>query len=229
MERERPAADRHLRETWRMAPSVLIADDHPATRAGVRVTLEEAGFVVCAEVGTGAAAVEAARRLHPDICLLDIHMPGGGVEAARAISGELDDTVVVMLTVAQDDEHLFAALRAGAAGYLLKDISGDRLSDALRAVLRGEAAIPRTLVARVVDEFRERGRRRLFLPGRRPLTLSNREWEVLQALRDGLTTNETADLLSIAPVTVRTHVASILHKLRVDNRAAAVRLVEEEP
>jgi DNA-binding NarL/FixJ family response regulator len=212
-----------------MAPSVLIADDHPATRAGVRVTLEEAGFVVCAEVGTEAAAVEAARRLHPDICLLDIHMPGGGVQAAQAISSELDDTVVVMLTVAQDDEHLFAALRAGAAGYLLKDISADRLGDALRAVLRGEAAIPATLVARVVDEFRERGRRRLFLPGRRPLTLSSREWEVLQALRDGLTTNETADRLNIAPVTVRTHVASILHKLRVDNRAAAVRLIAEEP
>jgi DNA-binding NarL/FixJ family response regulator len=210
------------------AHSVLIADDHPPTRAGVRDALEQSGFVVCAEVGTAPAAVEAARSLRPDICLLDLHMPGGGVNAAHQITSELADTVVVMLTVAQEDEHLFAALRAGAAGYLLKDIAPERLGDALRAVLRGEAAIPRTLVARLVEEFQGRGIRRLALSGRRSVRLSSREWEVLQALREGLSTKDAAERLGIAPVTVRTHVSAILHKLRVKDRAAAVRLLEEE-
>src|ERR671931_1897007 len=100
---------------------ILVADDHPATRAGVRAALNGEGFTVCAEVADGPAAVEAAVRERPDICLLDIHMPGNGIAAAAEISAQVPESAIIMLTVSQADEDLFAALRAGASGYLLKD------------------------------------------------------------------------------------------------------------
>jgi len=207
--------------------TVLVADDHPPTRAGVRLALENGGFSVCAEVGDAAAAVEAAFRLRPDICLLDIHMPGSGIAAADEIGARVPDAAVVMLTVSQEDEDLFDALEAGAIGYLLKDTTPLRLPEALRAVLRGEAALPPHLVTKVVSEFRQRRRRRrVSLPGRKPVELTDREREVLAMMRDGLTTAEIAERLFVAPVTVRTHIASILRKLRVPNRSAAVELLQ---
>jgi DNA-binding NarL/FixJ family response regulator len=206
---------------------VLVADDHPPTRAGVRLALESGGFSVCAEVGDAAAAVEAAVRLRPNICLLDIHMPGNGIAAADEISRRVPEAAVVMLTVSQGDDDLFDALEAGAIGYLLKDTSPLRLPDALRAVLRGEAALPPHLVTKVVAEFRQRRRRRRVpLPGRKPVDLTDREREILAMMRDGLTTAEIAERLFVAPVTVRTHVAAILRKLRVPNRRAAVELLQ---
>lgn len=207
--------------------TVLVADDHPPTRAGVRLALENGGFSVCAEVGDAAAAVEAALRLRPGICLLDIHMPGSGIAAADEIGTRVPEAAVVMLTVSQEDEDLFDALEAGAIGYLLKDTSPLRLPEALRAVLRGEAALPPHLVTKVVSEFRQRRRRRrVSLPGRKPVDLTDREREVLAMMRDGLTTAEMAERLFVAPVTVRTHVAAILRKLRVPDRRAAVELLQ---
>ena len=208
---------------------VLVADDHAPTRSGVRRVLEEDGFEVCAEVATGTAAVEAALRERPDVCLLDVRMPdGGGVAAAATIARRLPDTRLVMLTVSRDDADLFDALRAGALGYLLKDISRSRLPAALRSVLAGEAQLPAALVARVLDEFRERqGHRRALLRERPAVELRRREWEVLELLRDGLTTAEIAQRLFVAEVTVRSHVSAILRKLRVPDRAAAVRLLDE--
>jgi DNA-binding NarL/FixJ family response regulator len=209
---------------WR----VLLADDHPPTRAGVRYTLEAAGMVVCAEAADANGAVDAALRETPDVCLLDIHMPGSGINAARAITRELPDTRVVMLTVSRDDEDLFEALRAGASGYLLKDMDPDRVPHALEGVLAGEAALPRTLLLRVMDEFRDRGKRRLRLPGgRRGADLSEREWEVLNLLRDGLSTQEIAARLYVSAATVRSHVAAVLKKLRVPDREAAIRLLDD--
>ena len=138
----------------------------------------------------------------------------------------MPEAVVVMLTVSQEDEDLFDALEAGAIGYLLKDTSPLRLPEALRAVLRGEAALPPHLVTKVVSEFRQRRRRRrVSLPGRKPVDLTDREREVLAMMRDGLTTAEMADRLFVAPVTIRTHVAAILRKLRVPDRRAAVELL----
>jgi DNA-binding NarL/FixJ family response regulator len=207
---------------------VVIADDHVPTRSGVRLALERAGFRVMAEAGDAVRAVEAARRERPEICLLDIHMPGNGIAAAAKIGAELPDIAVVMLTVSRNDADLFDALRAGACGYLLKDIDPQRLPKALRGVLVGEAALPRALVARVIDEFRERGRRRLLpLLGERGVELTSREWEVLELLRQGLATAEIAQRLFISPVTVRRHVAEILRKLRVPDRATAVRMLAE--
>ena len=209
------------------AQTVLVADDHPPTRAGVRHALERGGFVVCAETPDGPSAVEAALRERPDVCLLDINMPGNGIEATREIARQLPKTAIVMLTVSRSDTDLFDALCAGASGYLLKDTDPARLPLALRGVLDGEAALPRRLVALVIDEFRERRRhRRLRLAKGRGVDLTEREWEVLELLRHGLSTAEIGERLFIAPVTVRTHVAAILKKLHVPDREAAVRLLE---
>lgn len=207
---------------------LVIADDHPPTRARVREVLEATGFEVCAEAGDAHRAVEATLAERPDACLLDIHMPGNGIAAAARISEALPDTAVVMLTVSRNDDDLFDALRVGAVGYLLKDIDHERLPQALRDTLSGEAVLSRGLLTRVMEEFRERGRRRrLPLTGRRPVELTSREWETLDLLRQGLSTKEIAERLFVAPVTVRTHIAAMLKKLQVPDRAAAIRLLEE--
>jgi DNA-binding NarL/FixJ family response regulator len=153
-------------------------------------------------------------------------MPGGGISAAAEISSALPSTAIVMLTISQHDDDLFDALRAGAVGYLLKGTDPARLPHALRGVLEGQAAVPRPLVARVIAEFRDQSaRRRVSVEGQRDVTLTNREWQILDLLRDGLTTKEIATRLYISRVTVRTHVSSILRKLGVPDREAAVRLI----
>jgi DNA-binding NarL/FixJ family response regulator len=208
--------------------TVLLADDHAAVRAGIRMALSGAGFEVVGEAADAPQAVAMAQETKPDIALLDVTMPGNGIKAAEEIVQTLPATTVVMLTVSRDDDDLFAALRAGASGYLLKDTDPSRLPFALRGVLEGEAALPRGLVARLIEEFRTRGkRRRLPLMRQRGVELTEREWEVLEYLHDGLSTAEIADRMSISPVTVRRHVSEILKKLRVTSREEAVKLLEE--
>jgi DNA-binding NarL/FixJ family response regulator len=207
---------------------VLLADDHPASRAGVRAVLEGHGFEVVAEAGDAAAAIEAATREHPDLCLLDIHMPGSGIYAAAEISRALPEAAIVMLTVSRSDDDLFDALRAGAIGYLLKDMDPARIPHALKGVVEGEAALPRAMTSRLIDEFRHRGhRRRLPLEGERGVELTSREWQVLELMRDGLTTAEIAERLFVTRVTVRRHVGSILRKLRVGSRQEAIERLDE--
>jgi DNA-binding NarL/FixJ family response regulator len=208
--------------------TVVVADDHPTVRAYVRETLETGGFSVVAEASDAQSAVEAVRAHRPHVVLLDINMPGGGIAAAQEISGRLPDVAIVMLTVSRADDDLFQALRAGATGYLLKDIDPVRLPAALQGVLRGEAALPRALVAKVIEEFRQRDdhRRSRALP--QNARLSSREWEVADGLAQGLSTNEIADMLFIGDNTVRSHIASILRKLRVSSREEAVELLREE-
>lgn len=206
-----------------MTKTVVIADDHPPTRAGVRMSLDEAGFTICAEAATAAAAVDACIEHRPDVALLDVHMPGSGITAAGRINAAVPETAIVMLTVSRDDADLFEALRAGARGYLLKDIDPDRLGHALEGVLAGEAALPRNLVARLMEEFRNRDERSPRPQG--PLTkLTSREWETLDLMRQGLSTAEIAERLFVTPVTVRTHVSAILRKLRVSDREAAIEI-----
>jgi DNA-binding NarL/FixJ family response regulator len=205
---------------------VLIADDHPPIRAGIRDTIEDSGFTVCAEASNAADAVQAAVREHPDLCLIDVVMPGNGIDAARAITTQVPDTVVVMLTVSSDDDDLFAALRAGAVGYLLKDDHSERLPAALRGVLRGEAALPRDLVRRLIIEFQDRETKRMLFRRRRGRNLSDRESAVLELLREGLSTAEIAERLFISQATVRSHIATTLRKLHVPDRLSAVRLLE---
>ena len=191
---------------------------------GVRVALERAACEVVAEAATAAEAVSAAREHRPDVCLLDINMPGSGIAAAAEITHSLPDVAIVMLTASRDDEDLFAALRAGASGYLLKDMDPARLAPALRGVLAGEAVLPRWLVLKVVEQFRATPRRRITLPNSRAAELTEREAEVLNLMAGGLSTEEIAGRLFLAQVTVRTHIAAILKKLRVPDRKAAIRL-----
>lgn len=206
--------------------TALIADDHGGARAGVRQVLEaDGGFEVVAAVADGPSTVAAALEHLPDVCLIDVHMPGSGVEAAREITHRLAGTAVVMLSVSDTNADLFAALEAGAIGYLLKDMDPDRLPAAVRGALAGEAALPRVMVTRVLEELRGRGERRLALPGPRSVVLTKREWEVLELLRSGRTTAQVADALIVSPVTVRRHVSGILAKLRVPDRESALELV----
>ena len=181
-----------------------------------------------AEVSNGPAAVAQAMLASPDLCLLDIHMPGSGIAAAEAISRVLPNCAVVMLTDSRDDDDLFDALRAGARGYLMKDMDPDRLGHALRGVLAGEAALPRELVSRVLEEFQGRSRRKLFVQDQQPTQLTSREWEIMELLRTGLSTEEVAQRLFVAPGTVRVHVSSVLKKLRVSDRASAIRVLAGE-
>jgi DNA-binding NarL/FixJ family response regulator len=208
---------------------VLVADDHPPTRQGVRLALEEHGFEICAEAADAPSAVAQARQTRPDLCVLDIRMPGNGISAAALIATDVPESAIVMLTVSRDDDDLFAALRCGASGYLLKDVDPTQLRESLHAVARGEATISGTLVARVIDEFRERedAGRLPRLRRRRGGQLTGREWLVLELLREGRTTAEIAEQLFVEPVTVRGHIASIMRKLRVGSRAEAIQLLEE--
>jgi DNA-binding NarL/FixJ family response regulator len=209
---------------------VVVADDHAPTRALVGNALRANGFRVVGEASDAAGAVSAVMKTAPHLALLDIRMPGNGISAAAAIAEQRPETSIVMLTVSQDDDDLFGAIQAGASGYLLKGLDPERLPQALHAVLAGEASLPGTLVARLVTEFRARGRRR-FLggTGRSGERLTDREWEVLELVGEGLTTAQIAERLFIAKVTVRSHVSAILRKLRVPDRDAAARLVRGTP
>ncbi len=208
--------------------SVLVADDHARTRALVRLALEESGeFRVCAEAHDTPTAVSAALDERPDVCLLDINMPGSGIAAASQITSALPDTAVVMLTVSRQDGDLFDALRAGASGYLLKGMDEAAIGDALHQVLDGESPLPGSLVARLVEEFRDREHRRVAVPQGAAARLTGREWDVLELMRTGSTTADISKRLFISPTTVRSHVSTILRKLGVPDREAAIRLLEE--
>lgn len=203
-----------------MTIRVLIADDHAPTREDVRAALErDAAFAVCAEAADAPGAVASALRERPDVCLLDVHMPGRGVAAAWEIHSRLPRSKVVMLTVSRDDADLFAALRAGALGYLLKDMDPRSLPRALQSVLSGEVAIPRELVGQVVERFRDTSaRRRHAAAGETTERLTSREWQVLELLQRDLSTAQIARRLVLSPVTVRTHINAILRKLQVRDR-----------
>ncbi|HZE04289.1 MAG TPA: response regulator transcription factor [Solirubrobacteraceae bacterium] len=205
----------------------MLGDDQAGIRAGVRRALEPQGFRVLAEAGTADGVVAAALRYRPQVCVLGVHIPGNGIAAAERIREELPQTRIVMLTASDADEDLFAALRAGADGYLLKTMSAQRLPEAIRGVLAGEAAIPRMLTARLIKEYRARGRRRIVPGPGAPVAVSGREFEVLSALRKGRTTAEIADALGVSQVTVRRHISAVMHKLGVHSRQAALELVQD--
>lgn len=208
------------------APTVVIADDHPVFRLGVRMSLMRGGFSVVAEAGDCAAAVAAVRRERPDFCLLDVRMPGGGIEAARQVAQDAPATAVVMLTVSTSGDDLLAALRAGAVGYLPKDTHPDRLPAALTGVLKGEAALPRALMGHVLQHLREHAAVAAVPLRVGEDELTARESQILRMLRSGLTTAEIGEILSLSPVTVRRHISGGVAKLGVRDRTAAIRAVE---
>jgi DNA-binding NarL/FixJ family response regulator len=203
---------------------VLVADDSPLTRRGLRSLLDEQAFEVCAEASDAPTAVEAAVRERPDVCLLEIEISGDGICAIEQIVTEVPDTSVLAMTFARDERDVLRALSAGAAGYVVKETDPETLELAIRAVARGEAVLPRTFVSRLVGEIGERERRRRLLSELR-IPLTSREQEVIDVLRQGLTTAEIARRLFVSQVTVRTHICSILKKLGVHDRQEAVRLL----
>jgi len=204
-------------------PRVVIADDEIPTRTGIRLALEDDGFIVCAEKETARDVVEAALRELPDLCLLAVDIPGSGIAAARTIRSRLPETPIVMLGDSVEDDEALAALEAGASGYLPKGVNPTRLGPALRDVLNGGAALSRGLTARLVEEFRARVTRPS--PVRRSAKdLTSREWEVLDCLVEGLSTRRIAKRLFISETTVRRHVGSILGKFGVPTRDEAVRI-----
>ncbi len=206
---------------------VLVADADASVRSRIGRSLAEDGrFEICAYEADAAGATTAATRERPDLCVLDVGLPGGGIAAAWEIRGRLPRTKIVMLTESEDEATLFAALRAGAVGYLPKDTNHGRLPHTLADVLGGGVAIPRALMSRVVSEFRDEGPRRRVVLENDVAPLTSREWQVLDLLRMRLSTAEIARRLFISQTTVRSHVAALLRKLDVPDREAAVRYLE---
>jgi DNA-binding NarL/FixJ family response regulator len=204
----------------------LPAASHAATRAGIHESLASKGFDVVCEAASAQEAVRLAHAEQPDICLLEAELAGGGIEAASEIAACSPGSAVIVLTAAPGDAELLASLRAGAVGYLPMDIDASRLGDVLHGVVAGEAAVPRRLVSRLIDEVRSQGRRRrLVAPGRPAAQVSNREWEVLELMGQGLSTAEVAERLVVSPVTVRRHASAAARKLGVGDRDAATRLL----
>lgn len=201
--------------------TVLVADDDLPHRRGVRESLAKHNLSVVAEVGDAASAIASARRLQPDICLIELQLPEDGLHAIGRIAKSSPQTLIVVLSRSDRAEDVVNAFTRGASGYLLKGIGGERLATTLRAAREGEPAVSRALLPYLVDEIRHGSERRLMLP-EGPVTLTPREREVGDLLREGHSTAEIAALLGVSPVTVRRYVGLLLQKLGVHSRRAAV-------
>jgi NarL family two-component system response regulator LiaR len=201
---------------------VLLADDHALVREGTRRLLEaESDVEVVAEAASGEEAIEAALRLHPNIAVMDIAMPGiGGIEATRTIKAHCPETAVLVLSAYDDEPYLIALLEAGAAGFLLKNVHGQELINAIRAVSRGESVLPLSLAEKLM--------RRLSFHAdstqRSPDLLSEREFDVLRLAARGLPNKEIARRMGLSIRTVHSHLASIFTKMQVGSRTEAVLL-----
>jgi DNA-binding NarL/FixJ family response regulator len=207
------------------AVSVLIADDQMLVRAGFRSILEsQPGITVVGEAGDGLDAVDLARRREPDVVLMDIQMPGvDGLEATRRIVG--GGPAVLMLTTFGLDEYVYDALRAGASGFLLKDVPPEQLIAAVRVVAAGDALIAPAITRRLIDRFAQ-----IAPPSARPAALDEltpRELEVLVLVARGLSNTEIASDLTLSGETVKTHVKRVLAKLALRDRVQAVVLAYE--
>jgi len=207
--------------------SVVLADSEIPMRAGLRTVLRAAGFTILAEAGDATGAVQAALAHRPSVCVLAVGLPGDGIAAAEQIHRLVPESRLLMLTAEPHDQEMFDALRAGAAGYLPKTTSADRLPDAVAGLLAGQAALPRALTARLIEEFRhrERPQRMEIAVGDRAVELTARQYEILEHLQDGECTATIATRLGISVVTVRRHISTLLRKIGASDRRAAVELV----
>jgi DNA-binding NarL/FixJ family response regulator len=205
-----------------MADSVLIVDDHPLTRDALSALLTQHGFSVVGAAADGEEAIGLARRLHPQLVLLDLSMPGlSGLEALPRLREAAPSCEVVVLTASGTEENLLSAIRGGAAGYLLKSEPPGRIAEFLRGVAQGEAALSGEIARRLLDEVRNGGRRS-GVPDAIARALSAREVEVLLLLDEHLGTDQIARRLFISEHTVRSHVKSLLRKLGVSSRREAL-------
>jgi DNA-binding NarL/FixJ family response regulator len=202
---------------------IMIVDDHILFREGLAGLLRSQDDMdVVGECGSVQDAIRTALSLKPQVILMDFSLPDGtGLDATRAILADLPQVQIIFLTVHDNDERLIAAMRAGAKGYLLKNLSVTKLLASLRALERGEAAISRTMMARILEEFA------LSTPGTSPspsplVGLTSREIEVMQELADGITNQEIATRLFISENTVKNHIHNILEKLNLHNRRETI-------
>jgi two-component system, NarL family, response regulator LiaR len=203
---------------------VIVADDDPFARRMIKESLQRAGVIVVAEAPDGRQAVELTLFYRPDVVLMDVVMPAlDGVTATRHIVREVPDQLIVMLTSSDEREMGVVGLRAGAVGYLSKDVDVDVLPQALRGTLRGEAAISRRLSMQLVEQLRRAPEVSTGMrPVRSPLTA--REWEVVDLLYQGQTTDEIAEALVLSHETVRSHIKNLMRKLGAKTRGEAVAL-----
>ena len=201
---------------------MVVADDDPVVRRALRDAIQRAGIVVIAEAPGGREAVELSAHYRPDVILMDLLMPGAdGIDATREILARQPDAKILMVSSSEDEALELLALRVGACGFLSKSVDIEAIPRAIRAAHAGEAVIRRALTSRLVDALR---RTREDGAGIRPVRspLTEREWEVLDLLCQGMSTDEIADALVLSSETVRSHVKSVLRKLRVSSRRDAV-------
>jgi two-component system NarL family response regulator len=204
---------------------LLIAEDETVVRMALaRLLATEEGIEVVGQAADGEIAADLVRRLKPDVVLTDLSMPGmDGVSAARQIKQDLPECAIVVLTIHHDDDHLFAAIKAGASGYVLKDAPPEQMVEAIRAAARGEGFIGPSLVGRVLAEFARVSRLRaaakeVFAE------LTRRELEVLELVGNGLRNKDIAERLFLSEKTVKNHISSIFLKLQVNGRTEAALL-----
>lgn len=204
---------------------VAICDDHAMFRRGLRLVLADEGDIeVVAEAADGSAAIAVTEQLLPDVVLLDVRMPGtSGIAAARAIREAAPAVKLIMLTVSDEEGDLFEAVKAGANGYLLKDVSIEGVADAVRAVMAGKSLIPPSMASMLLEEFShlaEKAEGRPPGPGPTP-RLTERETEVLTLVARGLTNRNIGSALEISENTVKNHVRNMLEKLQLHSRTEA--------
>ena len=199
--------------------SVLLADDQELVREGLRMVLEAtAGYDVVGEVGNGRDAVSEVRRLDPDVVLMDIRMPvTDGIEATRQLVAAGSRTRVLVLTTFDLDEYVYAALKAGASGFLLKDATREQLVDGIAAVVSGESLLAPAITRRLIEDYCRRP-----APGSASTPLTPRELDVVRALSQGLSNAEIATTLFLGETTVKSHIARALEKLQLRDRVQLV-------
>ena len=210
-----------------MSPAirVLLADHDAPVRAGVRIALGGAGIDVCAEAADAASAISITRQRPADVCLLAADLPGGALVVLRTLVAAEPPVKTVVLTECLEDDEFLEVIRAGAVGYLGKGMAVERLAAVVRAVASGEAAVPRSFAAVLIDEVHGRQRLRSVVQRHARTAITDREWQVLHLLAERLPTAVIAGRLGIAEVTVRRHASSLVSKLGVADREAAVELL----
>ena len=209
---------------------VLLADDHDLFREGLAgIIASQADMEVVGEASDGLEAIVKAQELEPDLILMDIQMPGtDGLEATKKIKNELPETTIVVLTVRDEDEKLFEAIKNGAQGYLLKNIRSREMLEMLRGAMEGEAAVSPALAGRMLEEFRRLSKAAPPDLDEEAIVLTQREQEVLGLAASGATDKEIAEKLYISLHTVKSHMRNILSKLQVSSRREAARLAKHK-
>lgn len=203
-----------------MSVRVLLADDHPLFRDGIASLLAARDYLVVGQAGNGAQAVQLVEILRPDLVLMDIRMPGiNGLAATRLIQAAHPEIKIIILTVSEEDDDLFEAIKSGATGYIQKSLDSDRFFELLEGVLRGEAGLTSVLAGKILRDYA--GRQRPS-PNPTPEELTSREFEVLELVAQGATNAEIAMQLTVSENTVKFHMKNILQKLHASNRAGVV-------